>query len=61
MIPPDAVEALRVALKDAKVDTDVVRYAEADHGFHCDARSSYHEASAQDGWDRALTWFGDHL
>jgi carboxymethylenebutenolidase len=61
MIPPDSVEALRVALKDAKVDTDIVRYAEADHGFHCDARSSYHEASAKDGWDRALAWFGDHL
>jgi carboxymethylenebutenolidase len=61
MIPPDSVEALRVALKDAKVDTDIVRYAEADHGFHCDARASYHEPSAKDGWDRALAWFGDHL
>ena len=61
MIPPDSVEALRVALKDAPVDSDVVRYAEADHGFHCDARSSYHEASAKDGWDRTLAWFGPRL
>jgi carboxymethylenebutenolidase len=61
MIPPDSVEALRVALKDAKVDSDIVRYPEADHGFHCDARSSYHESSAKDGWDRALAWFGGHL
>jgi carboxymethylenebutenolidase len=61
MIPPDSVEALRVALKDAKVDTDIVRYPEADHGFHCDARASYHEASAKDGWKRALAWFGERL
>jgi carboxymethylenebutenolidase len=61
MIPPDSVEALRIAVKDAKVDTEIVRYAEADHGFHCDARASYHEASAKDGWDRALAWFGTRL
>ena len=60
-IPPDSVEALRVALKEAKVDTDIVRYPEADHGFHCDARSSYHETSAKDGWARALAWFGERL
>ncbi len=57
MIPPDSVEALRVALKEAKVETDIVRYADADHGFHCDARASYHETSAKDGWTRALAWF----
>src|SRR5262249_3328924 len=61
MIPPDSVEALRVAVKAAPVETDVVRYPEADHGFHCDARASYHEDSAKDGWDRALAWFGPRI
>ena len=60
-IPVDDVEKLREAARGAKVDTEVVRYAEADHGFHCDARPSYHEASAKDAWSRALSWFGRYL
>jgi len=60
-IPVDQVEALRTAAAGASVDTEIVRYAEADHGFHCDARSSYHEASAKDAWQRALQWFDTHL
>ena len=31
------------------------------HGFHCDARESYHAESAADGWPRALEWFEGHL
>jgi carboxymethylenebutenolidase len=60
-IPTDQVEALRAAAKNAAVPTDVVRYADAEHGFHCDARGSYHEASAADGWARTLGWFDSHL
>jgi carboxymethylenebutenolidase len=60
-IPIDQVEALRDAAKQASVDTDVVRYAEAEHGFHCDARGSYHEASAKDAWQRMLGWLDGHL
>jgi carboxymethylenebutenolidase len=57
----ESVEALRTALGDAKVDTDIVRYPDADHGFHCDARGSYHAESAADGWQRTLEWFARHL
>jgi carboxymethylenebutenolidase len=60
-IPVDQVEGLRTAAAKAKVDTDVVRYAEADHGFHCDARSSYHEPSAKDAWARTLAFLKKHL
>ncbi len=60
-IPVDDVEALRAAVAAAPVATEIVRYPDADHGFHCDARSSYHEASAKDGWQRTLDWFGSHL
>ena len=38
-----------------------IRYADAEHGFHCDARDAYHEASATDAWQRALEWFDTHL
>ena len=58
-IPVDQVEALRTAAAPAGVDTEIVRYADAGHGFHCDARpDSYHRAAAEDGWRRTLDWFG---
>ncbi|HSS10689.1 MAG TPA: dienelactone hydrolase family protein [Acidimicrobiales bacterium] len=62
-IPVDDVEALRGALSDsAKVDQAIVRYADAGHGFHCDARpNNYAEAAAKDGWVRTLGWFDSHL
>jgi carboxymethylenebutenolidase len=60
-IPVDQVEALREAATKAKVPTEVVRYPEANHGFNCDARSSYHEASAKDALGRTLAFFGEHI
>jgi carboxymethylenebutenolidase len=60
-ISVESVEDLRTALGGAPVRTDVVRYPEAEHGFHCDARGSYHAESAADGWQRTLAWFGTHL
>jgi carboxymethylenebutenolidase len=60
-IPVDDVEVLRGALGDAEVVADIVRYAGADHGFHCDARDAYHEDSANDAWQRTLGWFATHL
>ena len=60
-IPVADVEALRAAAARAPVDTDLVRYADAGHGFHCDVRADYHEASATDAWARTLAWFDSHL
>ena len=60
-IPVDEVEALRVAVKPLAVDTEIVRYPDADHGFHCDVRDSYHAESAKDAWARTLAWFDRHL
>ena len=42
-IPVEQVEALRAAAAAAKVDTEIVRYPGAGHGFHCDMRGDYHE------------------
>jgi carboxymethylenebutenolidase len=60
-IPTNEVEGLRGAVANAGVETEIVRYAEANHGFHCDARDSYHEASAKDGWQRTLDFLDQHL
>jgi carboxymethylenebutenolidase len=61
-IATDDVEQLREALdREATVAHDVVRYADAGHGFHCDARESYHPDSAADAWQRTLRWFDTHL
>jgi len=61
-ISVEDVEELRAALKDAPVETEIVRYAEAGHGFHCDARpEAYNAEAAADGWRRTLAWFGEHL
>ena len=62
IIAYDDVERLRVAGSKAAVPTEVVRYPEAGHGFHCDQRpGSYHEPSARDGWRRAVEWFTRYL
>jgi carboxymethylenebutenolidase len=56
-IPVADVEALRTALEPAPVDTEIVRYEGAEHGFHCDVRASYNPEAAADAWQRTLTWF----
>jgi carboxymethylenebutenolidase len=61
LIPMDQVDSIRNALEEAGVDHEVVIYEGADHGFHCDQRASYHEASAADAWRRTLALFGEAL
>ena len=60
-IPVDDVERLRAAAATSGVETEVVRYPDAGHGFHCDRRPDYHPDSAHDAWDRTLRWFDQHL
>ena len=60
-IPTDEVELLKAALGSTGTETAVVRYPDADHGFHCDARPSYHAVSAADAWTRTIDWMGQHL
>lgn len=60
-IPVEEVEQLRAAAAGAPVPTEIVRYPGAEHGFHCDARSSYHAESAKDAWARTLDWFQRHI
>jgi carboxymethylenebutenolidase len=60
-IPVDDVEQLRAAAASSGQATEIVRYPDAGHGFHCDERPDYHEASAHDAWRRTLAWFDSHL
>lgn len=60
-IPVEDVETLRAALKAAPVETEIVRYPNADHGFHCDQRPNYEPDSAADAWRRTLAWLERHV
>ncbi len=61
-IPVESVELLRTATRSSSLVTDIVRYAHAQHGFHCDARpAAYDEVAAQDAHRRALLFFANHL
>lgn len=61
-IPVEDVEKLRAALEaDAKPDTEIVRYRNAQHGFFCDLRASYDREAAADAWPRTLRWFREYL
>ena len=61
-IPVDDVEQLRTALADAPVDHDVVRYADAGHGFNRDVSpDAYVPGAAADAWRRMLAFFEKHL
>jgi carboxymethylenebutenolidase len=42
-------------------DSEIHVYPEAQHGFHCDERGSYHEASAKTAWQRAMDFLKKHL
>ncbi len=56
-IPNDTVEQMRKALKDAGKPSEIILYANAQHGFHADYRPSYNKEDAQDGWAKLLAWF----
>jgi carboxymethylenebutenolidase len=61
-IPIEEVEELREAVTAAPVPTEIVRYADADHGFNCNDRPSvFNTAAAADAWPRTLAWFDSHI
>jgi carboxymethylenebutenolidase len=61
-IPVEQVVALRAASSCSAVATEVVRYPDAEHGFHCDDRPAvFHPVAAADAWRRTLAWLDTHL
>jgi carboxymethylenebutenolidase len=59
-ITPDDVEKVRQAVT-GKRGTEVFVYDQADHGFNCWARGSYHQRSAALAHGRALTFLANAL
>jgi carboxymethylenebutenolidase len=60
LIPIEQVDAMREALKGAGVRHEVIVY-DADHGFFCNERASYHKPSADDAWERVKALFASEL
>lgn len=61
-IPVEEVEQLRKVASGVSVETEIVRYAEAGHGFHCDERADhYNEEAAHDAYRRAVDFLSEHL
>jgi carboxymethylenebutenolidase len=42
-------------------DTEIHVYAGAAHGFHCDERGSFHDASAKLAWQRSMDFLNKHM
>ncbi|MBF6568994.1 MAG: dienelactone hydrolase family protein [Candidatus Binataceae bacterium] len=60
-IPLTEVDKFRDALKKSGKDPEVVLYADADHGFMCDDRPSYHPEAAKDAWSKVIPFFKHQL
>lgn len=60
-IPLEEVEKIDKALKVRGKDYRIKRYADADHGFFCNRRASYHQASAENAWEELKAFFARHL
>jgi carboxymethylenebutenolidase len=60
-IPLADVDKFRDALKGAGKDPEIVLYADAEHGFMCDERPSYHRAAAKDAWGKVIAFFKQQL
>jgi carboxymethylenebutenolidase len=59
-IPADQLDRLQAALDESalSVPTEIVRYADADHGFNCDDRPKvFNREAAAAGWTRTMEWF----
>ncbi|HEV7208839.1 MAG TPA: dienelactone hydrolase family protein [Mycobacteriales bacterium] len=61
-IPAADVEVLRTAAAESTVETEIIRYPDAQHGFHCDDRPAvFNPDAAADGWARTMSWLDAHL
>ena len=61
-IPIDDVERVRENAAATSVDSEVVRYANAQHGFNCNDRPAVFDAEASaDARGRLLAWLDRHM
>jgi carboxymethylenebutenolidase len=60
-IPLSQVKKIEDRLRTLGKSFEVKVYANADHGFFCDERASYHPEAAQDAWEKTKSWFAKYL
>ncbi len=48
-------------IKQKRTESEIYVYADADHGFHCDERKSFHQASSELAWKRSLDFLNKHM
>jgi carboxymethylenebutenolidase len=60
-IPVTEVDKFRDALNKAGKPAEVVLYADADHGFMCDERPSYHPEHAKEAFAKTVAFFRKNL
>ena len=60
-IPIEEVDKFRDALKAADKPGEIVFYPDADHGFMCDERPSFHPQHAKEAFAKTVAFFRQHL
>ncbi len=60
-IPITEVDEFRDALKKAGKPAEVVFYPDADHGFMCDDRPSFHPVHSKEAWSKTIAFFKQNL
>jgi carboxymethylenebutenolidase len=60
-IPVAEVDKFREALQKANKNAEVVLYPDADHGFMCDERPSFHPGHAKEAWNKTVSFFKAEL
>jgi carboxymethylenebutenolidase len=60
-ITQENVDTLITAVRDAGKEYTSVMISNADHGFNCDERDSYHPLAARESWAHTLTFFENRL
>jgi carboxymethylenebutenolidase len=53
----ESVNEMRRRLVTAELDSEIVLFPGAPHGFHADYRDSYRPLAASEGWRRMLQWY----
>ena len=56
-IPMESVDEIR----KKRPESEIYVYDEADHGFHCDERASYHAESAKLAWSRSMAFLEKNM
>jgi carboxymethylenebutenolidase len=60
-IPPADINAVQSRLAALGKDYEIEVYPEGGHGFFCEDRTAYHQASAIEAWTRATRWLAAKL